>query len=614
MAELNHLKEIQEAAAAGFYDPSKSTPDYVGVSFTQRYNTKDYSKPENRPLFLPYPPLVESVDDTTLDLQIMIPFSGKAKEEAESTEEYQNGISVYKELQKQEKIVMQEQDEETDIEKSLVFIMSQLKEIRLKQLGTEIRLNNLKRLITYKHIKEHANTYENRTQKLKQALWMSICIFFHDARSFVNDYVDELLNVDLKDDMEKELERLTAYRITKITYPNLLNELFYNAVRNNTGIYPYILFLKENDNAAYIEVLECIDYCLNEVLKKRDDNRNELRQIIKAIIPPQPSKALPLPQMPKRPDRYIAPNNTLINAMTTKNLINAGARDLTVSQEKGITSYVMVLDTNDPQADPYKLTNFERIVFNAICSIYQQATQDGYNKIVVTPTSIYKAMPGGSEKPTPKMIEQITAVIEKVQAIDITLDATRELAAYKRIEDGEKLYTKERMVLAKQYIYVRRNKKETIGWEILSKPALLDYAEKSGEIISVPAKVIQIPTANGAKKISINEKRRELWDYYTRRVAVIKKAHQRAVREMRYARNKGKTAEQIMVEHGKSPVILYETAFHAVNITSTNRAGLKDYKDFSKFLMASWVDNGYIDGYQELKQGNAYKGIKILFS
>jgi hypothetical protein len=613
MTKLEYLKEIQAAEEQGLYDPSKDTPDFISLSIAQHYYREDYDNQNVRPLFLPYPPVVERGDNTALDLQIMIPYSGKAQEDIEATDKYQEGLRVYNNLLEQEKSLINSQDKETDKEKLFVLLMSQLKEISFKKLTIERRLDNLKRIMLDKYIQEHAATYANRTQELKEALEMSICIFFHDARSYVNDSIEELLSLDAKDEIDQEMAKITAVRLVKITQPNLLNELFYNAVRNNTGLYRYILFLKENDNTAYMEVLECIDYCLREVLKKRDENKSDLKKLFKALIPKQPSKALPLPQMPKRPNRYIVPNNTLINAMTTKNMINAGAGNLPVSKEKGITSYVMILDTNNPLADPYKLTNFERIVFNAICSIYQQATQDGYNKIVVTPTSIYKAMPGGSEKPTPKMIEQITTVVEKVQAIDITLDATRELAAYKRIEDGEKLYTKEKMVLAKQYIYVRRNQKETVGWELLSKPALLDYAEKSGEIISVPAKVIQIPEDNGTKKLSINEKRRELWDYLTRRVEVIKRAHKQAIREMRYKRNNGKTVEQVMGAHGKSPVILYETAFNAVNITTTNRAVLKDNKDFCKFIMSSWVDIGFIHGYEEVKQGNTFKGIKILF-
>jgi hypothetical protein len=124
---------------------------------------------------------------------------------------------------------------------------------------------------------------------------------------------------------------------------------------------------------------------------------------------------------------------------------------------------------------------------------------------------------------------------------------------------------------------------------------------------------MQIPTMQGVKSISINETRRELWDYLVRRVVVIKRAYERAKDESRYKRNEGKTIEQIMASHGKSPVILYQTAFNAVDITTTNRAVLKENRDFCKWLMTYWKKLEFICDYHEVKQGNTRKGIKILF-
>lgn len=324
-------------------------------------------------------------------------------------------------------------------------------------------------------------------------------------------------------------------------------------------------------------------------------------------------EALPLPKLPKRPERYIAPNNTLINAMSTKALINAGAVDLTVSQEKEITTYAMILDTENEQTAPYKLPKFERIVSSAIGSIYIQAKKDGYDRVIVTPASIYKAMPGGGDRVTPKAAEQIDKAVEKMRGRKVVIDATSELAAYKKIGSDEKFLLDDFMIHARRGVYICRNRKETVGWEIFTKPALFEYAEKSGELVNVPAKVMQIPTMQGVKSISLNETRRELWDYLVRRVVVIKRAYEKAKKESDYKRNEGKTIEQIMALHGKSPVILYQTAFNAVDITTTNRAVLKENRDFCKWLMTYWKKLEFICDYQEVKQGNTRKGIKILF-
>lgn len=321
-----------------------------------------------------------------------------------------------------------------------------------------------------------------------------------------------------------------------------------------------------------------------------------------------------LPKLPKRPERYIAPNNTLINVMSAKPLINAGAVDVTVSQEKEITTYAMILDAENEHTAPYKLPNFERIVSTAIGSIYIQAKKDGYDRVIVTPASIYKAMPGGGDRVTPKAAEQIDKAVEKMRGRKVVIDATSELAAYKKIGNDEKFLLDDFMIHARRGVYICRNRKETVGWEIYTKPALFEYAEKSGELVNVPAKVMQTPIMQGAKQISINETRRELWDYLVRRIVVIKRAYDKAKDESRYKRNEGKTLEQIMAKHGKSPVILYQTAFNAVNITTTNRAVLKENRDFCKWLLKYWKKIEFICDYQEVKQGNTYKGVKILFN
>jgi hypothetical protein len=320
-----------------------------------------------------------------------------------------------------------------------------------------------------------------------------------------------------------------------------------------------------------------------------------------------------LPKLPKRPERYIAPNNTLINKMSTEPLINAGAVDITVSQEKEITTYAMILDAENEQAAPYNLPNFERIVSTAIGSIYIQAKKDGYERVIVTPASIYKAMPGGGDRVTPKAAKLIDKAVEKMRGRKVIIDATSELAAYKKIRSDEKFLIDDFMIHAKRGVYICRNRKETVGWEIYTKPALFEYAEKSGELVNVPAKVMQTPAMQGAKQISINETRRELWDYLVRRIVVIKRAYDKAKDESRYKRNEGKTIEQIMTKHGKSPVIIYQTAFNAVNITTSNRAVLKENRDFCKWLLTYWKKLEFICDFREVKQGNTCKGIKVLF-
>lgn len=326
-------------------------------------------------------------------------------------------------------------------------------------------------------------------------------------------------------------------------------------------------------------------------------------------------EALPLPKLPKRPDKYIAPNNTLINAMTTKELINAGARDLIVSREKDLTSYVLVADPSDLTGKPSNMSNFERETMNAICSIWKQAEIDKQPVVIYTPASIYKAMPGGGTKPTKAMRDNIEKAFDKMMQMPLEIDATKELRAYKKISEGEKYKLKTMLLHADKHEYTRKNGKITVGWQLFTKPAIYDYAERTGQLINVEMKVMQIEKEPDVgetwEAVNINELRRDVLSYLIRRVAVIKHAWERACGAAKLKRNEGKTLEQLMTQPA---VIAYDSVYAAVGANTKNRNQLQDIRAFCGIVLKYWVRIGYIDGFQELSVGRRKKSIKILFN
>lgn len=333
---------------------------------------------------------------------------------------------------------------------------------------------------------------------------------------------------------------------------------------------------------------------------------------INSIFPPEP-----LPKMPQRPKKHISPNDKLMHALTTHSIINGGEVNLSVLPNDGITTYVMAIYEPDKEMEPFNLSPFERTVMDAVCSIYRQAKLDGDDFPVMTPASIYKAMPGGGSYPTAAMQEKIAEVYTKMRHIFVKLDGTEHLMKLKKIKPGEK-YTKEtNMLLAEEHTYRRQNGTTSIGWQLFQKPVILDYAEMTGQLVNVPVKVMQIEGLKTTGEpdglaLNMNETRRELLAYLVRRVAVIKHAQESALREANYKRNRaaGKSWREFMK---KSPVILFESAFEATKITATNRKTLKDCKDFCRAVLKYWKGINYIFGYQEVKQGRADRGLEILF-
>lgn len=330
-------------------------------------------------------------------------------------------------------------------------------------------------------------------------------------------------------------------------------------------------------------------------------------------------KVEPLPKMPKRPKKHISANNKLMTALTTGEIINAGAMNLAVMPNDGITTYVMATYDIDKEMAPFNLSPFERTVMDAVCSIYRQAKLDGDDMPIMTPTSIYKAMPGAGARVSESTQEKIAAAVTKMRHIFVTLDASSELLKLKKIKPGEK-YTKEtNMLLAEEHTYRRQNGTISIGWQLFQKPVAYEYAEITGQIVNVPAKVMQI---EGVKKetgepdgvpYKLNENRRELLAYLVRRVAVIKNAHNRALEVANWKKNReaGKSWQDFMTQN---PVILYESAFEAAGVDNLqNRHTVKDCKDFCRLVFDYWKAIDYIPAYGEVKEGRTARGLKILF-
>ena len=376
---------------------------------------------------------------------------------------------------------------------------------------------------------------------------------------------------------------------------------------------------KEGYSAFMYSVVRTIDFAVlidtHKITKKKITGW--IKENIDRTFPP-PNGVEPLPKMPNKPKKHISANNKLMTALTNNSIINGGEVNLSVMPNDGITTYVMAVYEPDKEMDSFNLSPFERTVMDAVCSIYLQAIRDGIDSPVMTPASIYKAMPGGGPKATAAKQKEIAEAYTKMRHIFVKLDATSELLKRKKIKQGE-TYTKEtNMLLAEEHIYMRQNGTTSIGWQLFQKPVILDYAEMTGQLVNVPAKVMQIEGVKATGEpdgliLSMNENRRELLAYLVRRVAVIKHAQEDALREASWKKNQkaGKSWQELMK---KSPLILFESSFTAAGLETTRKSTIKECKDFCRNVMAYWVAIGYIHGYEEVKEGRTAKGLKILFA
>jgi len=306
-----------------------------------------------------------------------------------------------------------------------------------------------------------------------------------------------------------------------------------------------------------------------------------------------------------RPTAHTMPNNALMNTLQQKPAINAGAFDMVVANAKGrrkeITAYTMI--SYEPgetglAITEEKLSEYERQVSDAIISLWLAAIK-GNVPTFFTADMIFREMPGGSDKASPQQKGAITKAIEKFRRLHIYVDATEEFTKRGIIPNGSKY------VFDEYYLNVRRHTVQiknggaiVQGYEILSKPVMLVYAELTKQLLTVPAKYLAIEKVKQGRAsgelVTMTADRQAMTGYMLRRIGVMKNDR----------KNKVQT---------QSNVILFDTLFTETGTKTDNRKQTMINRNFCFDVLEYWKVSGFIKGYSKQEKGRSITGIVIEF-
>ena len=209
------------------------------------------------------------------------------------------------------------------------------------------------------------------------------------------------------------------------------------------------------------------------------------------------------------------------------------------------------------------------------------------NKIV-TPATVYRAMNGltETEKVSTQSIEAVKKSLDKSRFILVTIDYTEEAKLYNK--NAEKtLY--EGYLLAADKVIVKSGGVEQEGYLLLRKPLLYDYAQISGQILTVLAKLLQTKDA-----VRSTDEVIVIRGYLLRQIGWIKSD--------KSIRNDNITFQGIYEELEVFKTNLSEKAYERK--TAKVRSHVKAILD-------EWQGQGYIKSYEEYKERNAIRGVKI---
>ena len=327
------------------------------------------------------------------------------------------------------------------------------------------------------------------------------------------------------------------------------------------------------------------------------------------------------------PAAHVMPNNALMNALTQKPAINAGAFDLVVANEqarrKEITNYTIVNydpgDSGITITDP-KLSEYERQVSDAVISLWAEAKRQNMPP-VFTVDMIYQSMPGGGERPQPAQRAAITRTIEKLRRLHIYMDATEEMRKRGKIGAGATFTMDSFYFQVDRAEYKARNSRQSVtAYKMESAPIMLTYSQMTGQLLTVQARYLDIRKVKAGlispEVIPATAGRQAMAGYMLRRIAVMRhdeEAARDALRQHEKRRKKETDleAKPLAAFRKQSRVILFDTIFAEAGTVTTDRkqAGLN--RAYCYEVLEYWQAAGLIKGYAEQRKGKKITGFSV---
>ena len=327
------------------------------------------------------------------------------------------------------------------------------------------------------------------------------------------------------------------------------------------------------------------------------------------------------------PAAHVMPNNALMNALTQKPAINAGAFDLVVANEqarrKEITNYTIVNydpgDSGITITDP-KLTEYERQVSDAVISLWAEAKRQNMPP-VFTVDMIYQSMPGGGDRPQPAQRAAITRTIEKLRRLHIYMDATEEMRKRGKIGASATFTMDSFYFQLDRAEYKARNSRQAVtAYKMESAPIMLTYSQMTGQLLTVQARYLDIRKVKAGlvspEVIPATAGRQAMAGYMLRRIAIMRHDEEAARDALRQydKRRKKETdleAKPLAAFRKQSRVILFDTIFAEAGTTTDSRTQTMENRNFCFDVLEYWQATGLIKGYAEQRKGKKITGFSV---
>lgn len=146
---------------------------------------------------------------------------------------------------------------------------------------------------------------------------------------------------------------------------------------------------------------------------------------------------------------------------------------------------------------PFNFTPFDRLVFDAVCTI-NQAAKKADKSTIFTPEMVARAMHGktDAEYMPPLIVSTVAKSLDKMMTMLIVIDATAHVKS-KNVEINEFKY--KGYLLPMESLHINAGGSNVDSYELLKTPFLFQYASMVGQIVNIENELLNIRklTADG---------------------------------------------------------------------------------------------------------------------
>ena len=290
------------------------------------------------------------------------------------------------------------------------------------------------------------------------------------------------------------------------------------------------------------------------------------------------------------PQKHLIPNNKLANSLT-KDIIGAGLIELDVGRKKDdiLTRCILSYEGDNVKLTSRRsFTEYDRQVADAVTSLYEY----GNKSHIITAATVYRAMVHATETetPSPQQIEAVTQSLDKLRFVRVQIDCTEELMRRNIDLNGSQITAGkiDTYLLTLDKMEVIAGGQKVVAYKVIKTPILYEYSRLTGQVITVPAALLDIRDKTGAK-IPNTERRIAIKGYLMRRISIMK----------------GQNSKN------QSCHILYDSLYNEVCSTEPTQKEKRLIRDYIPYVLEYWKSEKFIKDYEELTHGKKKIGIEI---